>query len=150
MDLNVTAQFLLLQKCLPLLERTDEKASPSRVINITSINGEQIPDLETYAYSTSKAALKHLTKHVASRLAPKGILVNNIAPGPFQSRMMRGTIAAAGEEVVADQCAIPKLGSPANIGAACLYLAGPGGDWITGTTILVDGGTLVKTALSRM
>jgi NAD(P)-dependent dehydrogenase (short-subunit alcohol dehydrogenase family) len=67
MNLNVNRLFTLTQACLPLLRAKASTANPSSVINIGSINGMQPPNLETYAYSSSKAAVHHLTKHLASR-----------------------------------------------------------------------------------
>ena len=69
---------------------------PARVINVGSIDGLQVPLLETYAYSTSKAAVHHLTRVLARKLAPK-ITVNAIAPGPFESKMMAETLENFGD-----------------------------------------------------
>src|SRR5439155_1310112 len=79
--LNLKAVFHLTRTCLPLLERGARPGDPARVINIGSIDGLQVPSLETYAYSSSKAAVHHLTRVLAHRLAPQNITVNAIAPG---------------------------------------------------------------------
>lgn len=163
MALNVTAQFAVLKTLLPLMTMTAEpneniSNEPAKVINITSINGERAPGLETYAYSASKAALRHLTQHLAGRLASpnlsktstRKICVNAIAPGSFRSRMMRGLIAAVGEDVVHDNAALSRMGEAPDIAGAILMLGSRAGDWITGTVVVVDGGTLVKTELSRL
>ena len=73
---------------------------PARVINIGSIDGIRVPQLETYSYSASKAAVHQLTRHLAKRLAP-AITVNAIAPGPFESKMMAATLEAFGEQIAA-------------------------------------------------
>jgi NAD(P)-dependent dehydrogenase (short-subunit alcohol dehydrogenase family) len=80
---NLKAPFRLTRLALPLLRAAYTEDDPSRVINIGSIDGLTVPPFENYSYSASKAALHHLTRHMASRLAPE-ILVNAIAPGPFQ------------------------------------------------------------------
>jgi len=160
-DLNLTVPFVVTQKFLPMLRRTPSELGDllkdeqnrdhfSRVINITSINAERPPPFETYAYSSSKAGLRHLTQHMASRLAPEGILLNCIAPGSFMSRMMRGTIEAFGEENIAGQGAIKRLGTPQDIGGVVLLLSSRAGSWITGATIVLDGGALVESALSKL
>ena len=74
------------------------------MINIGSIDGIQVPVLETYAYSASKAAVHQLTRHLAKRLAPT-VTVNAIAPGPFESKMMAATLEAFGEQIAASRAA---------------------------------------------
>jgi len=97
MQLNVDAVFGLTRLAVPLLEASSSREDPGRVINISSINGIQVPMFPTFAYSTSKAAVLMLSKHLASQLGEQHITVNSICPGPFMSRMMRGTIQAAGK-----------------------------------------------------
>jgi NAD(P)-dependent dehydrogenase (short-subunit alcohol dehydrogenase family) len=78
--LNVFGYFVLVQKCLSLLQAAASKNDPARVINIGSIDGVRIPMLETYAYSSSKAAVHHLTRVLASKLADRNITVNAVLP----------------------------------------------------------------------
>ena len=85
--LNLKAIFHLTRMLLGQLEGAARPGDPARVINVGSIDGLSPPALETYAYSASKAAVHHLTRVLANRLAPHGIAVNAIAPGPFESRM---------------------------------------------------------------
>jgi NAD(P)-dependent dehydrogenase (short-subunit alcohol dehydrogenase family) len=82
LEVNVTGIFRAVQKFEPLLLAAPP---PARIINISSINGMEPPVLlDTYAYSSSKAAVLMLTRHLAARLSPS-ILVNSISPGPFHS-----------------------------------------------------------------
>ena len=81
LDLNVKAPFLLTQALLPLIEAAATADDPARIINIGSIDAIQVPMLETYAYSSSKAAVHQLTRHLARQLGRKHITVNAIAPG---------------------------------------------------------------------
>jgi 2-deoxy-D-gluconate 3-dehydrogenase len=80
MDINVKGLFYMTQKCLPLLRASGSHDNPSRVINIGSIDGIGTPVYESYVYSSSKAAVHHLTRVLASRLVKENILVNAIAP----------------------------------------------------------------------
>ena len=68
--LNVKGVFHLTKFLVPLLEKAGTEEEPARVINIGSIDGIQVPALETYSYSASKAAVHQLTRHLAKRLAP--------------------------------------------------------------------------------
>ena len=101
MNVNVKPVFFLTQKLHKLLEASGSHEDPARVINIASIDGLHFSSLETYSYAASKAAVVHLTKMMAKFLAPKHITVNAIAPGPFESKMMAATLAAAGDAIKA-------------------------------------------------
>ncbi len=99
MNLNVKGIFHLTRFLLPQLEKAGTAADPARVINIGSIDGVQAPAMETYAYSSSKAAVHQLTRHLAHNLADRNIIVNAIAPGPFESKMMHETIQRFGDNI---------------------------------------------------
>lgn len=149
MQTNVDAVFALTQMALPLLQKKASKADPARVINIASINGVSAPELDTFAYSTSKAAVRMLSQHLASALARSHVTVNTINPGPFMSRMMRGTIQAVGEENTAATTGLKRLGGPVDAAGACLFLSSAAGSYLTGTEFALDGGALVH-RMSRM
>jgi NAD(P)-dependent dehydrogenase (short-subunit alcohol dehydrogenase family) len=124
---------------LPLLERAQRPGDPARIINIGSIDGIRVPLLETYAYSTSKAAVHHLTRVLALHLAPRGITVNAIAPGPFPSKMMAVTLERYRDAIIAS-CPLGRIGEPDDMAGAAVYLASRAGAYLTGTVIPVDGG----------
>lgn len=141
--LNVKGVFHLTRACLPLLEKAARPGDPARVINVGSIDGLRVPLLETYAYSASKAAVHHLTRVLAMRLAPQGITVNAIAPGPFESKMMAATLDRFREAIVAS-CPLGRIGEPEDMAGVAIYLASRAGAYVTGTVIPVDGGITVK------
>jgi NAD(P)-dependent dehydrogenase (short-subunit alcohol dehydrogenase family) len=136
--LNVKGVFHMTKFLRPLLEVTGTEESPSRVINIGSIDGIHVPGMETYAYSASKAAVHQLTRHLAKYLAPK-ITVNAIAPGPFESKMMHATLEAFGDQI-ASAAPMKRIGKPSDMGGAAIFLASPAASYITGVILPVDGG----------
>jgi NAD(P)-dependent dehydrogenase (short-subunit alcohol dehydrogenase family) len=136
--LNLKAVFHLTRACLPLLEQAARAGDPARVLNVGSIDGLAVPALETYAYSSSKAAVHHLTRVLARRLAPR-ITVNAIAPGPFESKMMAQTLEQFGDMIV-ESCPLKRIGTPEDMAGVALYLASRAGAYVTGAVIPVDGG----------
>jgi len=139
LDLNVKGVFHLTRYLVPALSAASKPGDPARVVNIGSIDGLHAPDLETYSYSTSKAAVHHLTKVLAKRLAREGITVNAIAPGPFESQMMAATLDAFRDSIVAS-CPLRRIGEPDDMAGAAIYLTSRAGAYVTGAIIPVDGG----------
>jgi NAD(P)-dependent dehydrogenase (short-subunit alcohol dehydrogenase family) len=137
--LNLKAIFHLSRALLPQLEAAVRPGDPARIINIGSIDGLQVPVLETYAYSSSKAAVHHLTRVLAHQLASRGITVNAIAPGPFESKMMAATLERFREAIVGS-CPLGRIGEPEDMAGTAIYLASRAGAYLTGAVIPVDGG----------
>ena len=110
------------------------------IINVASIGGM------TYGgaigvYDTTKAALIHLTKHLAVELAPT-VRVNAIAPGLVKTDFARALWEPA-EEAVASHVPLKRLGEPEDIARAALFLASDAASWVTGEVMVVDGGALI-------
>lgn len=139
MALNVKGVFLLTRELLPALAAAARPGDPARVINIGSIDGLKVPLLETYAYSASKAAVHHLTRVLARALAPQGITVNAVAPGPFESKMIAVTLDRFRDAIVA-ACPLGRIGEPEDMAGVAIYLASRAGAYLTGAVIPVDGG----------
>jgi len=137
--LNVKSVFHLSRLLLPLLERAARRGNPARIINVGSIDGLHVPVLETYAYSASKAAVHHMTRVLARRLAPHGVTVNAVAPGPFESKMMAETLQRFRDAIVAS-CPLGRIGEPEDMAGVAIYLASRAGAYLTGAVIPVDGG----------
>lgn len=138
-DLNVKSIFFLTRELAPALEKGAQPGDPARVINIGSIDGIKPPLLETYAYSASKASVHHMTRVLARTLAPRGITVNAVAPGPFESKMMAATLERFKDAIVAS-CPLGRIGEPEDMAGIALYLASRAGAYVTGAVIPVDGG----------
>jgi NAD(P)-dependent dehydrogenase (short-subunit alcohol dehydrogenase family) len=137
--LNLKAPFFLTRALVPLLSRSGTADDPSRVVNVGSVDGLHVPPLPTYAYSSSKAALHHLTKVLARELGPRHITVNAIAPGPFESKMMASTLESFGDAVAA-LSPLNRIGRPDDMAGAVVYLASRAGSYVTGALLPVDGG----------
>lgn len=138
LDLNVKGVFHLTKFLLPLLQAAGTPDDPARVINIGSIDGIHVPMLETYSYSSSKAAVHQLTRHLAKQLAPT-VTVNAIAPGPFESKMMAATLDAFGEQIARD-APMKRIGRPDDMAGTSIFLASRAAAYITGAVLPVDGG----------
>lgn len=139
LDLNLKGVFHLTKFLVPLLEAAGSHDDPARVINIGSIDGIQVPMLDTFSYSASKAAVHHMTRVLAKHLAPKHIAVNAIAPGPFESKMMAATLDAFGEQIAAS-APLKRIGRPDDMAGTAIFLASRAGSYLTGAVIPVDGG----------
>ena len=139
MNLNVKGIFHLTRFLLPQLEKAATEADPARVINIGSIDGIQAPAMETYAYSSSKAAVHQLTRHLAHNLANRNIIVNAIAPGPFESKMMHETLQRFGDNIRATNPR-KRIGEPDDMAGTAIFLSSKASAYITGVVIPVDGG----------
>ena len=141
MDLNLKSIFFLTRDLLPLLRKAATHADPARVINIGSIDGLHVPILETYAYSAAKAALHHMTRVLARKLAPQHITVNAIAPGPFESQMMKATLDRFGD-MIKKQNPRGRIGEPEDMAGTAIYLASRASAYVTGAVLPVDGGSV--------
>ncbi len=138
MDLNVKTPFFLTQKLHALLRAAASADQPAKVIMIASVDGMKPNPWETYPYQASKAALIHLTRRMAARLAGEQISVTAIAPGMFASKMNRAADHAP--EQMAAQIPIGRVGHDEDMAAAAIYLASRAGDYVVGETLTVDGG----------
>ena len=136
-DLNLKTPFFLTKALTPMLKKaaTDHL---SKVINIASIDGISVNPQETYSYAASKAGLIQLTRRMALRLAQDRIVVSAIAPGAFASDMNKDA-RDHGDEV---KGRIPagRIGTPEDMAGAAIYLASRAGDYVMGSTLVVDGG----------
>jgi NAD(P)-dependent dehydrogenase (short-subunit alcohol dehydrogenase family) len=110
------------------------------VINTSSLGGLIArPDLGVY--HATKAALIHLTRHYALELAPR-VRVNAVAPGVVRTRLAE-TLWSQDEDAIAAQFPLERIGEPADVGGAVAFLASDAASWITGETIVIDGGQVL-------
>jgi len=137
LNVNLKGAF----NCLKAVSRPMIKARSGRIINIASIIG-LIGNAGQANYSASKAGVIALTKTAARELASRGINVNAVAPGFIQTHMTDKLSAQQKEKMLA---VIPlnRMGSPEDVASVCVFLASEDSAYITGQTIVVDGGMVM-------
>ncbi len=137
-DLNLKSPFFLTQALHGALKAGAASGRCAKVINIASIDGVSVNPQETYSYAASKAGLIHLTRRMALRLAGDGIVVSAIAPGAFASDMNK--VARDHGDEVARRIPAGRIGVDDDMAGAAIYLASRAGDYVLGSTLIVDGG----------
>lgn len=141
LDVNLKGPFFLTQKALPLLGKGASVVFTTSVVDRKGFPGAG-------AYSASKAGLAGLVRVLAVELAPRGIRVNSLAPGPIDTPI-HGKLGMPPEAVEAFQTQmaqlvpLKRLGTDAEIAKAALFLASTDAAFITGEELLVDGGAAV-------
>jgi NAD(P)-dependent dehydrogenase (short-subunit alcohol dehydrogenase family) len=142
LDINLRAEALIVRALLPDLRR----AGPgSAIVGIASIEGH-VAHPAIPAYCASKAGLLGLTRSLALALAPEGIRVNAVCPGFIETPLFSPAISAEGARA-AYEARIPmgRLGQPDDIAAVVRFLLSDDARYVTGTDIVVDGGTILST-----
>jgi len=137
LDANLTGAFLFAQAA----GREMLKRESGSIINIASVAGIQgLVNGPHYAgYAASKAGLMGLTRELAASWGRRGIRVNAIAPGFFHSRLADAVIPLA-EPAIQASNPIARVGNPGELKGVCVFLASDAASYITGQTIVVDGG----------
>jgi NAD(P)-dependent dehydrogenase (short-subunit alcohol dehydrogenase family) len=146
LTLNLQRVFTITQLVTPLLEKAAESGDPSRIINIGSVDGLRVPALETFAYSSSKAGLHHLSRVLAFHLGRRNITSNTVACGPFESKMMAATLAKF-KESIESNIPLGRIGTPEDVAGTCLFLSSRAGQYVNGATITLDGGSVIAAKL---
>jgi NAD(P)-dependent dehydrogenase (short-subunit alcohol dehydrogenase family) len=111
------------------------------ILNIASVGGMAV-EPSIGVYNGTKAAVIHLTRQLALELSP-GVRVNGIAPGLVKTDMARA-LWEPNEESMARHTPVGRLGEPEDIANAAVFLCSDAASWITGTTLVVDGGALLR------
>jgi NAD(P)-dependent dehydrogenase (short-subunit alcohol dehydrogenase family) len=138
MDLNLLAPFLLAQAVFPHMRA----AGRGTIVNVSSISGRVgIPGIPQASYAASKAALSGLTAELAVQWARHSIRVNTVAPGFFRSEITSPLYESErGVDYLRRNTPLPKEGTAEDIVGAVLWLASDAGGYVTGQTVVVDGG----------
>ena len=141
MNLNVRSIYYLTEALADPLRAAATADVPARVINIGSVDGIRVTEQDHYAYSTSKAAVHQLTKTLAKTLLPDNVLVNAIAPGPFESKMMAYALRdEANRAFVEGMVPQGRIGNPDDMAGLAIFLASKASSHMTGNIIPLGGG----------
>ncbi|SES01640.1 SDR family oxidoreductase [Salipaludibacillus aurantiacus] len=138
-DVNVTGTFLMSQAA----GREMIKQKSGKIINISSVAGLGGTDpkvMDTIGYNTSKGAVMTLTKDLAVKWGQYNINVNAIAPGFFPTKMSKVVLEQGGDAILG-RTPLNRFGSEDDLKGAALFLASKASDFVTGDTLIVDGGT---------
>ena len=137
---NLTGAFNGIQAVLPYMKERGGGA----IVNIASIAGRRISFGTTANYTASKAGLLGLTRHAAYELAPDGIRVNAVCPGPTATGFGGALLSEEQKAERAKKIPLGRMVEPEDIADAVLFLAGPAAKMVTGIALDVDGGVLIK------
>ena len=129
---NVRAVFVATQAAVKHMK------PGGRIINIGSCNAERMPFPGGGVYAMSKSALTGLVQGLSRDLGQRGITINNVEPGPVDTEMNPDNTETA--EMLKKLMALPRYGAAEEIAAMVAYLAGPEAGYVTGASLLIDGG----------
>lgn len=137
LDVNLIGPLLGIQAVVPHMP------SGGSIINVSSLNG-LAANVNTSAYTTSKFALRGLTKAAALDLGPLGIRVNAILPGVIRTPMV-SYIVDDYEDRLAAGLPLGRIGEPMDVASAALFLASDESSWVSGLDLTIDGGQMAST-----
>lgn len=139
-ELNLNSVMAMTRAIVPQMK----ERKWGRIIHISSIMGLASKEGRN-SYSATKAALIGMARATAQDLGPYGITCNCIAPGPFLTDLPGKMLSDAEKKGFADRTALGRWGDPRELAGPAILLASDAGSYITGTVLVVDGGTLTKT-----
>ena len=148
LGVNLTGVLFTMKHTAAVMRRQGS----GRII-VTSSNAGMRPEpVVCYGYAASKAAIINLVRQAALELAPHGVLVNAICPGPFKGTRIGGGVTenpdAETERMWAKTVPLGRMGQPEELKGLVLLLASPASSFMTGAAYLIDGGTLVLAGTS--
>ena len=116
------------------------RKAPGKIINISSVH-EELPFPHFTSYCASKGGVKMMMRNLSIELAPFGITINNVAPGAIETPINKALLNDPAKlSALLQNIPLNRLGKPADVSSAVAFLASSEADYITGTTLVVDGG----------
>lgn len=140
LELNLSSCMALTREVVPQMK----ERGWGRIIHMSSVLGLGGKDARN-SYAATKAALIGLTRASALDLAPHGITVNSLAPGPFMTDLPMTVLSEKDKQIFSRRIPLGRWGDPQEVVGPALLLASDAGSFITGTALLVDGGVLAHT-----
>jgi len=139
MKVNVTGTFICCRAITPVMK----KQGSGKIVNMSSLAGRTGRPGVAVNYAAAKAAIVGLTQTLARELGPSRIYVNAIAPGPILTEQTKQYVPEPFTSWNVGR-AVPKDGLPEDVADAALFLASRRSDWVTGVTLDVNGGILIR------
>jgi glucose 1-dehydrogenase len=137
LNTNLKGPFFATQAFVKHLQ---SRKAPGKIINISSVH-EDLPFPHFTAYCASKGGLKMMTRNLSIELAPFGITINNIAPGAIETPINTALLNDPAKlSALLSNIPLNRLGKPNDVSSAVAFLASSDADYITGTTLVIDGG----------
>lgn len=140
LDVNLTGPFLV---CREAVRRWLAAATPGRIVNVSSQAAFRGSTTGHADYASAKAGLVSLTVSLAREVASHGIAVNAVAPGMMETDMARDALESSRDEYL-KRIPLGRIGDPAEIAAVVVFLASPAASYMTGATVDVTGGMLMR------
>ena len=137
-ETNFRGYYWMMQEFLPALVKNGHAS----ITNVASISVMK-PESDAYLYGAMKAAINKMTRDMIREFSPQGVRLNVICPGPVQTNLTPEYVRNSPEiqaEICAAVCPVGRLGEPNDIAYAAVWLASDEADWVTGSTIVIDGG----------
>ncbi|TQI78648.1 3-oxoacyl-[acyl-carrier protein] reductase [Serratia fonticola] len=142
LSVNLMAPFFLAQAAVPWMKRQGN----GRILVTSSVTGPRVAYPGLAHYAASKAGVNGFIRAAALELASDGITVNGVEPGMIRTPAMSNLGGETLNQTIASAVPLGRLGEPEDIAAAMVFLASPAASYITGQTIVVDGGALLPEA----
>jgi len=142
-DVNIKGTFIMSQAVGKTMIAHGQGGTIINIASVAGLTGGDPRYIQVVGYHTSKAGVINMTRDLATSWAHYGIRVNAIAPGWFPTRMSRGLLAKHGESMLAG-IPLARFGSADDLKGVIVFLASPAAAYITGQTIVVDGGATAK------